>query len=265
VIAAQLTYTRGLADSQYQLLCVENGTARLTANPPRLFNYTGEFSVNGNAYLALYGWTTNPLVEWYVIESMGQHNPSDNASATQYGTVESDGGLYEIWQKERINAPSIEGDKTNFQQYWSVRTKRHVGGTINTGNHFRAWQALGLKLGTQLYMDIVIEGQLGAGSANITVGTPPSTPVPESPTPTYRSEKAQGTCPYTRPSTSSRPTSTSTTSTRRTTTSSTRRTTTTTSTRRTTSSTRRPIFPTRTRRSTTTATARTTGFNSTEV
>lgn len=113
----------------------------------RLLNYSGTFEVDGNAYLAMYGWTTNPLVEYYVIESMGQHNPSDNASATQYGTVETDGGVYEIWQKVRVNAPSIIGTAT-FQQYWSVRTKMRCGGTINTGNHFRAWKAAGLALGT---------------------------------------------------------------------------------------------------------------------
>jgi endo-1,4-beta-xylanase len=163
--------------------------------PTRLVNYTGTFKTNGAAYLALYGWTDNPLVEYYVIEAMGNHNPSDNRSATQYGCHQSDGGTYEIWQKKRTNAPSIKGDHTDFQQYWSVRNTMHVGGTINTGNHFRAWAAAGLKLGTQLYMDIVIEGQGGGGNATITVGTAPKTSVPNTPTPTRRTERAAGTCP----------------------------------------------------------------------
>lgn len=133
----------------------------------RLVNYTGTFRTSGAAYLALYGWTDNPLVEYYVIEAMGNHNPSDNRSSTQYGCLQSDGGTYEIWEKKRTNAPSIKGDHTNFEQYWSVRTSMHVGGTINTGNHFRAWEAAGLKLGTQLYMDIVIEGQTGGGKSKM--------------------------------------------------------------------------------------------------
>ena len=51
-------------------------TRGYTTDNARLFNYTGHFKTNGNAYLALYGWTTNPLVEYYVIEAMGNHNPS---------------------------------------------------------------------------------------------------------------------------------------------------------------------------------------------
>lgn len=88
------------------------------SNGPRLVNYTGSFQTSGAAYLALYGWTNNPLVEYYVIEAMGNHNPSDNVSATQYGCLTSDGGVYEIWEKKRTNAPSILGDNTDFEQYW---------------------------------------------------------------------------------------------------------------------------------------------------
>jgi endo-1,4-beta-xylanase len=124
---------------------------------------------------------------------VGRHNPSDNASANYFGTLQSDGATYEIWQKERTNAPSIIGDNTDFQQYWSIRTKMHCGGTINTGNHFRAWEAAGLKLGTQNYMVMGIEGQQGSGDADITVGRLPTVAVPETPTSTYRSVRRTST------------------------------------------------------------------------
>jgi endo-1,4-beta-xylanase len=124
---------------------------------------------------------------------VGKHNPSDNASANYFGTLDSDGATYEIWQKERTNAPSIIGDHTDFQQYWSIRTKMHCGGTINTGNHFRAWEAAGLKLGTQNYMVMGIEGQQGSGEADITVGVRPTVAVPETPTSTYRSVRRTST------------------------------------------------------------------------
>jgi endo-1,4-beta-xylanase len=188
---------------QYFCLAIMGGYST-NACTFRLVNYTGTFKTSGAAYLALYGWTDNPLVEYYVIEAMGNHNPSDNISSTQYGCHQSDGGTYEIWQKKRTNAPSIKGDHTDFQQYWSVRTSMHVGGTINTGNHFRAWAAAGLKLGTQLYMDMVIEGQRGAGNATITVGTAPKTSVPNTPTPTRRTERAPGTCPRSSTTTSTK-------------------------------------------------------------
>ena len=69
----------------------------------------------------------------------------------------------------------------------------HCGGTINTGNHFRAWEAAGLKLGKQNYMVMAIEGQRGSGEADVTVGVRPTVAVPETPTSTYRSIKRTST------------------------------------------------------------------------
>jgi endo-1,4-beta-xylanase len=161
---------------------------------PMLFNYTGTWQLGSqtNAYLALYGWTTDPLVEYYVIENFGVHHPADNKNSTCYGTFQTDGATYEVWMKWRVNAPSIIGTAT-FPQYWSVRTKRHVGGTISTGKHFNAWEKAGLPLGDHKGMFIGIEGQWGSGEATITAGATPTTTVSETNTPTTRTEVAVGT------------------------------------------------------------------------
>ncbi|KAH6668227.1 concanavalin A-like lectin/glucanase domain-containing protein [Halenospora varia] len=139
----------------------------------RKVEYSGTFAPNGNAYLAIYGWTTNPLVEYYIIEAHGTHHPSDSPEAKVKGNMTSDGGTYEIMTKQRVNKPSIQGTAT-FAQFWSIRFDQQIGGTVTTGNHFKAWKEAGLKLGTHNYMIVAVEGQDSNGTASITVGVPPA-------------------------------------------------------------------------------------------
>ncbi|KAJ3093454.1 hypothetical protein HK100_006604 [Physocladia obscura] len=167
---ASATYTN-LAGGKYSLTWSGNGNLvggkgwNPGGNWPVTFS--GTYKPNGNSYLSVYGWTTNPLHEFYIVEDFGTYNPS--SGATQVGTVTSDGSVYKILTATRTNAPSIQGTAT-FQQFWSVRQNKRTSGTVTTANHFNAWANHGLKLGTFNYLILATEGYYSSGSSTITVG-----------------------------------------------------------------------------------------------
>ncbi len=127
--------------------------------------YGCDYQPNGNSYLCVYGWTVDPLVEFYVLESWGDWRPPGDDVAVKE-TVTIDGGTYEIYLTKRVNQPSIQGTKT-FDQYWSVRTDRRTEGTISVSEHMKAWEKLGMKLGKMYEVAVCVEGYQSSGKANL--------------------------------------------------------------------------------------------------
>jgi endo-1,4-beta-xylanase len=129
----------------------------------------GVWSSNGNSYLTLYGWTQNPLIEYYVVDNWGSWRPPGGSAAA---SISSDGGTYQLYRTQRVNAPSIEGTRT-FWQNWSVRTSKRGTGSnqvITFQNHANAWNGRGWNLGsTWRYQVMATEGFGSSGSSNLTV------------------------------------------------------------------------------------------------
>ncbi len=125
--------------------------------------YGAEYFPNGNSYLCVYGWSVDPLVEFYVVESWGSWRPP---GAESKGTIEVDGGTYDVYETTRFNQPSIQGTQT-FQQYWSVRTERKTEGTVSVSEHIKVWENMGMTLGNIYEVALCVEGYQSSGVADV--------------------------------------------------------------------------------------------------
>ena len=125
-------------------------------------SFNGSLNASGGTTLvSLYGWSTNPLVEYYVEED---YNGSPNTAGTYMGQMTSDGGTYSIYEHQQVNQPSIQGTAT-FEQYLAIRTSPTSSGTITTQNFFNAWAGHGMHLGALNYQILATEAW-GGGSGN---------------------------------------------------------------------------------------------------
>lgn len=126
-------------------------------------DYEVDYHPNGNSYLCVYGWTREPLVEYYVVESWGTWRPP---GGSPIGTITVDDGVYDVYKTVRVNQPSIDGN-TTFEQYWSVRKEKRTAGTIDVAAHFAAWENMGLQMGKMYEAALTVEGYQSAGSAEV--------------------------------------------------------------------------------------------------
>lgn len=62
--------------------------------------YGCDYRPNGNSYLCVYGWTVDPLIEYYVVDSWGTWRPP---GSTSKGQITVDGGKYDVYETTRYN------------------------------------------------------------------------------------------------------------------------------------------------------------------
>lgn len=130
-------------------------------------NYNPTPGSGGNSYLSIYGWTVDPLIEFYIVEDWRNWIPSMAAGAISKGSINVNGSIYDIYENTRVNQPSIIGN-TTFQQYFSIRRDVRKSGTINITEHFDMWESLGMDLGKMYEVSFVVEGYRSNGSFEFT-------------------------------------------------------------------------------------------------
>jgi len=137
------------------------------------YNFTKSGSGGGYSYIGIYGWTKNPLVEYYIVENgFGNYPPNASAlgGAQNKGSLTVDGDTYDIYTYTRRNAANILGQNQDFPQFWSIRRKARTCGRISISEHWKKWNEVGLKLGNMYEAKLLVEAGGGQGSFDMTYG-----------------------------------------------------------------------------------------------
>ena len=139
------------------------------------FAETKTGNAGGYSYIGIYGWSVNPCIEWYIIDDSFNTMPVNPGSTTNKGTVTIDGGSYILYTRPTTGTGGNRcgSSVTSWNQFYSVRKTARTCGQISISDHFSAWSAAGMTLGSVLEASILIEAGGGTGSvafptANVT-------------------------------------------------------------------------------------------------
>ena len=122
-------------------------------------NFEFDYESKGTTYLSIYGWTKNPLVEYYILEDWEGPLPS----TTSFGTISVDGGTYDMY---KATIGQFDGGEL-VTQLWSIRNEKRNKGTVSVNKHFESWEKYGFKLGKMYEVTLCVEGYKGNGNATI--------------------------------------------------------------------------------------------------
>ncbi len=135
------------------------------------FAYRRTGTGGGYSYFGIYGWSTDPCVEWYIVDDSFNGMPVNPGNTVNKGEVELDGGTYIMYTRstQGTGGSRCSSSITTWDQYYSIRKTARQCGQISITRHFDAWRDLGMPLGNLLEAKILVETGGGSGTAEFPI------------------------------------------------------------------------------------------------
>ena len=105
------------------------------------YNYTKSGNGGDFSWMGAYGWTLEPLTEWFIIDDSFDSRTGMPSYAKEMGSIDLDGAKYTTYAVWKENCPTIIGTK-NFLQIWCIRSSKRSKGHISLHAHFKKFASL---------------------------------------------------------------------------------------------------------------------------
>jgi endo-1,4-beta-xylanase len=127
------------------------------------------------SYIGIYGFSTAPCVEFYIVDDSYSAMPIKPYSTSNKGTVTIDGSAYDLYSGNVTAADISSCRGSTWHLFYSVRQTARTCGQISITQHFDAWKAAGMELGNLVEVEVLAEVGGGTGSidfpiASVTIG-----------------------------------------------------------------------------------------------
>jgi len=134
------------------------------------FTYRKTGSSGEYSYIGVYGWATNPCVEYYIIDDSFNGMPFSPWGMQQKGSATIDGEVYRFFSGTTGGTGGSRcAGGGGFTQYWSVRQRGRSCGVINVTKHFEAWRNVGMNMDNILEAKVLVETGGGQGTVEFPI------------------------------------------------------------------------------------------------
>ena len=123
------------------------------------------------SYIGVYGLTSNPCVEFYIVDDSYDAMPVMAYVSSKKGSAKIDGETYTFWVHAMTGtgSPVCGGRTVTWNQYHSIRQTARTCGQISITEHFNAWKAAGMTLGSLVEVKVIVEAGGGTGSIDFPI------------------------------------------------------------------------------------------------